>query len=134
MPRKQRSKEPAPSTPDSSSTPTTCTSAPSTEAVDTDTDILLKPSRTAWKNGIQSEFLASRFEDFLDHQDKGTLARFWPPIYDAWYKKWHTPAPTPLAIAEHGSPANATLVLRSGNNRVRPQIPTLEPPSIHTPC
>ena len=56
--------------------------------------------------------------DFIDHQNEGTLERFWPPIYDTWYKRWPI-SPTRQDISTYGSVANATLTLRSKNNTVR---------------
>ena len=109
---------PASSTP-ASSTPASSTPALSAQAIENATDILPKPSKKAWKNGVQLEFLFSEFPTFLDHQDKATLSRFWPRIYDAWYKKWQLPTPAPHLVAKHGSTSNAILVLRSENNHVR---------------
>ena len=117
MPQKQRWRGVIATT-QASSTSAPPTSAPSTQTPKTDTETLPKPSRAAWKNGNQLEYLFSQFESYLCHQDKGKLARFWPPIYDTWYKKWPSPEPTPQAIGTHGSVANATLVFRSRNNRV----------------
>ena len=122
MVSKQRSKKapsmPALSTP-ASSTPASSTPDLSAQAIENATDVLPKPSKKAWKNGVQLEFLFSEFPTFLDHQDKATLSRFWPRIYDVWYKKWQLPVPAPDLVTKHGSLSNATLVLRSENNRVR---------------
>ena len=105
--------------------------------IDTATDILPKPSRNAWKTGVQLEYLYSQFPTFLDHQDRGKLSRFWPRIYDTWYKKWKTPDPTPEAVIKHSSVANAILVLRSENNRVSltdsPRTPDRSYPSLENP-
>lgn len=56
--------------------------------------------------------------DFIDHQNEGMLERFWPPIYDTWYKRWPI-SPTTQDIQAYGSSANAILTLRSKNNTVR---------------
>lgn len=100
--------------------PTPSTPAPSTLDSETAADIPPKPSRVAWKTRAQLEYLFSEFQNYHDHQDAGTLARFWPRIYDTWYQRWATPNPTRQAIGKHGSLVNATLVLRTENNCVRP--------------
>ena len=124
MPPKRRSKDlshaqvstaSAPST----SAPSVSTSSTNILETETETETLPKPSRLAWKNGTQLEFLFSKLPSYLDHQDKGILGRFWPPIYNTWHKNWAPPEPTTQEIEKHGSSVNATLIFHSKNNVVR---------------
>ena len=77
-----------------------------------------KSSKLAWKNGGQYEVLLSFWTGFLEHQDSKTLARFWPHVYDAWYKMWPI-TPTPESIDLWGSSEAAMPKLRSRTNLVR---------------
>ena len=103
---------------------------PSTSKSATTADASPKPSRTAWKTGEQLEFLLSHWDRYVTHQTDGTLDRFWPRVYDAWYKAWKI-TPSAEAIKQYGSSENAILTLRSENNSVRMTnfyASNLEPP------
>ena len=89
-----------------------------TSASETTANALSKPSRVAWKTGEQLEYLLSRWGEFVTHQNEKGLDRFWPRVYDGWYKKWLI-TPSPELVKEHGSRENAILTLRSENNGVR---------------
>ncbi|KAF9784807.1 hypothetical protein BJ322DRAFT_1109516 [Thelephora terrestris] len=67
------------------------------------------------KSKEQLEFLTSHHLGFLTHQTATTLNRFWPPVFDGWYKKWPITV-TPADIKQYGSPANAILVFRKVTN------------------
>ena len=82
------------------------------------THTLPKPSRNSWKTKEQGAFLLGKSTEFVDYQNEGTLERFWPPIYDTWYKRWPI-LPTPQDVKAYGSSLNAILTLRSKNNTVR---------------
>ena len=77
-----------------------------------------KLPRTAWKTGEQLEYLLSQWPAFISHQTAGKLDRFWPHVYDTWYKNWPI-NPTPQALKQHGMREEAILMLRSENNQVR---------------
>ena len=78
-----------------------------------------KSSRIAWKTGEQLEYLLDQWPGFITHQTSGTLDRFWPRVYDMWYKKWPVASPTPMAVDHAGSLAAAILTARTENNQVR---------------
>ncbi|KAF9781016.1 hypothetical protein BJ322DRAFT_1023687 [Thelephora terrestris] len=69
------------------------------------------------KSKEQLEFLTSHHLGFLTHQTATTLNRFWPPVFDGWYKKWPITV-TPADIKQYGSPANAILVFRKVTNEL----------------
>ena len=102
-----------------------------TSASEITTDTPSKPSRVAWKTGEQLEYLLSHWGNFVTHQNEKGLDRFWPRVYDGWYKKWPI-TPSPELVKEHGSRENAILTLRSENNGVRitsfPEFLCLAPP------
>lgn len=75
-------------------------------------------TKSSGKSDDQVNYLMSHWLDFKAYQAAGTLDRFWPRVFDGWYTQWPVVA-TPKAVAEHGSPANAVLALRSGTNGVR---------------
>ena len=77
-----------------------------------------KLPKAAWKTGEQLEYLLSQWPTFTSHQTAGKLDRFWPHVYDTWYKKWPID-PAPQALKQHGTREEAILVLRSENNQVR---------------
>ena len=76
-----------------------------------------KPSKTSWKTEEQTEYILSHYSGYITYQASGSLNRFWPIVYDGWYKEWPI-TPTPAMAREHGSPAKALLALRTENNRV----------------
>ena len=73
------------------------------------------------KSEEQLAFLNSWMPEFLVHQTAVTLNRFWPQVFDPWYKRWPI-VPPPEAIQKHGSSPNAILVLRTENNQVRIEV------------
>ena len=77
-----------------------------------------KPPKAAWKTPEQLNYLTSHMTDFVTHQTAGSLDRFWPRVFDGWYKQWPI-SPTPEAIKDCGSSAGAILKARSENNQVR---------------
>ena len=77
-----------------------------------------KPSKAAWKTGEQLEYMLSQWSLFIDHQNAGTLSRFWPRIYDHWYKTWPI-IPTAQSIEMWGSSKEAKVKLLTENNKVR---------------
>lgn len=85
------------------------------------------PSRAAWKTREQLEYLLSQWSGFISHQNAGSLDRFWPRIYDHWYRMWPI-NPTPQAIQEHGGRSEAILLLRNKNSTV-----CIRDPDLHTP-
>ena len=77
-----------------------------------------KPPKTSWKTQEQEDWMATLMPDFLTHQSNGSLERFWPRVYEAWYKQWPI-VPTPEEIENYESPEGAILVLRVAKNKVR---------------
>jgi len=79
-----------------------------------------KSSKNGWKTKEQVDYMLSHWPDYTAHQTSKTLDRFWPLVYDGWYKRWPI-TPTSEQIGKHGSRANALLVLRSDKNDVSAQ-------------
>ncbi|KAF9777754.1 hypothetical protein BJ322DRAFT_1114803 [Thelephora terrestris] len=51
-------------------------------------------ARLPSKSKEQVDYLVTHYQDFLTHQTAVTLDRFWPRVYEGWYKRWPiTPAP-----------------------------------------
>ena len=73
------------------------------------------------KSKEQIDYLTSHMSDYLTHKDAKTLDRFWPSVFDGWYKKWPIDIPTPEPGEEHSLPADAdaAVALRSHTNDVR---------------
>lgn len=90
---------------------------PPTPTSATTADAPSKSSRVAWKQGDQLEYMLSHWESFVTNQNEKKLDRFWPRVYDGWYKKWPI-TPSLESIGKYGSRENAILALRSENNNV----------------
>lgn len=74
--------------------------------------------KTFVKTPEQVSYLDSHLSGYFAHQNARTLDRFWPRVYDGWYKQWPITA-SPKEIRNHGSSANAILVIRNIRNKVR---------------
>jgi len=89
-----------------------------TPAPATATEPTLKPSRTAWKTGEQYEYMLTFWPEYLTYQDEKALERFWPQVFDGWYRRWPT-IPSIQAIGKHGSPEAAVKDIRRKLTKVR---------------
>ena len=76
-----------------------------------------KPSRSNWRSDEQTEYMLSHWSGYVTHQASKSLDRFWSIVCDGWYQRWPI-TPTPAMIREHGSSANAKLVVRKDTNKV----------------
>lgn len=77
-----------------------------------------KPSKAAWKTGEQLEYMLSLWSDFIAYQNSKRLARFWPRVYDGWYKRWKF-TPPPGSTETLGALGTAESAFKKKNNKVR---------------
>ena len=82
-------------------------------------DSASRSSRAGRRTKEQLVYMNSYWTSYLHNQSAGTLDRFWPLVYDGWYKTWPIETPTPANIKECGSVSAAKLLLHSENNLVR---------------
>ena len=76
-----------------------------------------KPSKNDWKTEEQVEYMLSHWSGYIAHQATKSLVRFWPRVYEGWYKRWAVTLP-PEMIRKHGSTAAADKAFRTDNNEV----------------
>ena len=80
-----------------------------------------KPACAGWKTGEQLEFLLYQWPVFKRAQDNKSLDRFWPRVFEDWFKRWPVRS-TPTLIKEHGSPEAARLMAQKEKNTVRDDL------------
>lgn len=56
-----------------------------------------------WATPVQTKFLQGWMADFLSRQAEGKLHLFWPPVQEAWFKKWPEHANVQLPLPSDAS-------------------------------